>query len=51
MSCWVFLQYPIAVSEDADTIEEAYEPFLIQEGYIMRTQEAEKLPKGILARR
>ncbi|MGB4654184.1 MAG: Holliday junction branch migration DNA helicase RuvB [Bacteroidales bacterium] len=26
-----------AVSEDADTIEEVYEPFLIQEGYIMRT--------------
>jgi Holliday junction DNA helicase RuvB len=26
-----------AVSEDAGTIEEVYEPFLIQEGYIMRT--------------
>lgn len=26
-----------AVAEDAGTIEEVYEPFLIQEGYIMRT--------------
>jgi Holliday junction DNA helicase RuvB len=26
-----------AVSEDAGTIEEVYEPFLIQEGYMMRT--------------
>ena len=26
-----------AVSEDAGTIEEVYEPFLIQEGYIVRT--------------
>jgi Holliday junction DNA helicase RuvB len=26
-----------AVGEDAGTIEEVYEPFLIQEGYIMRT--------------
>ena len=26
-----------AVSENADTIEEVYEPFLIQEGYLMRT--------------
>ena len=26
-----------AVSEDPGTIEEVYEPFLIQEGYIMRT--------------
>ena len=26
-----------AVSEDAGTIEEVYEPFLIQEGYLMRT--------------
>ena len=26
-----------AVGEEADTIEEVYEPFLIQEGYIMRT--------------
>lgn len=27
----------IAVSEDPGTIEEVYEPFLIQEGYLMRT--------------
>jgi Holliday junction DNA helicase RuvB len=26
-----------AVSEDAGTIEEVYEPFLIQEGYLVRT--------------
>jgi Holliday junction DNA helicase RuvB len=26
-----------AVSEDAGTIEEVYEPFLIQEGYLIRT--------------
>ena len=26
-----------AVSEEAGTIEEVYEPFLIQEGYLMRT--------------
>jgi Holliday junction DNA helicase RuvB len=26
-----------AVGEEADTIEEVYEPFLIQEGYLMRT--------------
>jgi Holliday junction DNA helicase RuvB len=26
-----------AVSEDAETIEEVYEPFLIQQGYMMRT--------------
>jgi len=26
-----------AVAEDAGTIEEVYEPFLIQQGYIMRT--------------
>ena len=26
-----------AVSEERDTIEEVYEPFLIKEGYIMRT--------------
>jgi Holliday junction DNA helicase RuvB len=28
---------PTAVGEDAGTIEEVYEPFLIQEGYMMRT--------------
>jgi len=26
-----------AVAENAETIEEVYEPFLIQEGFIMRT--------------
>ena len=26
-----------AVSEEADTLEEVYEPFLIQEGYLART--------------
>ena len=26
-----------AVSEEAETIEEVYEPFLIQEGYVKRT--------------
>ena len=26
-----------AVGEDAGTVEEVYEPFLIQEGYLMRT--------------
>ena len=26
-----------AVSEDSGTIEEVYEPFLIQEGFLMRT--------------
>ncbi len=26
-----------SVGEDAGTIEEVYEPYLIQEGYIMRT--------------
>jgi Holliday junction DNA helicase RuvB len=27
-----------AVSEKASTLEEVYEPYLIQEGYILRTQ-------------
>lgn len=27
----------VAISEEADTIEDVYEPFLIQEGYMMRT--------------
>jgi Holliday junction DNA helicase RuvB len=31
-----------AVGENAGTIEEVYEPFLIQEGYIMRTQRGRK---------
>jgi len=28
----------VAVGEDADTLEEVYEPYLIQEGLIQRTQ-------------
>ena len=31
-----------AVGEQSGTIEEVYEPFLIQEGYLMRTQEEGK---------
>jgi holliday junction DNA helicase RuvB len=31
-----------AVGENAGTIEEVYEPFLIQEGYLMRTQRGRK---------
>ena len=27
----------VAVGEEADTIEDVYEPYLIQEGYMMRT--------------
>lgn len=27
----------VAMGEDASTLEEVYEPFLIQEGYLMRT--------------
>jgi Holliday junction DNA helicase RuvB len=33
----------VSVGEEADTIEEAYEPFLIMEGYLERT------PKGRVA--
>lgn len=33
----------VAVGEEADTIEEVYEPYLIQEGYLMRT------PRGRVA--
>jgi len=33
----------VAVGEEADTVEEVYEPYLIQEGYIDRT------PKGRIA--
>ena len=35
----------VAVSEEVDTIEDVYEPFLIQEGYIVRT------PQGRVATR
>jgi Holliday junction DNA helicase RuvB len=27
----------VALGEDADTLEEVYEPFLIQEGFLMRS--------------
>ena len=27
----------VAIGEEADTIEDVYEPYLIQEGYMMRT--------------
>jgi len=33
----------VAVAEEVDTIEDVYEPFLIQEGYLMRT------PQGRIA--
>ncbi len=37
----------VAVNEEADTIEEVHEPFLIQEGYIQRTQQGRILsPKA-----
>ena len=37
----------MAVSEEADTLEEVHEPFLIQEGYLQRTPQGRVLtPKG-----
>jgi len=33
----------VSVGEEADTIEEVYEPYLIQEGYLQRT------PQGRIA--
>lgn len=42
-----------AVGEESDTIEEVYEPFLIQEGYLMRTprgREATQLAYGHLGK-
>ena len=33
-----------AVGEQAGTIEEVYEPYLIQQGYLMRTPRGGKLP-------
>ena len=37
----------IAVGEEADTLEEVHEPFLIQEGYLQRTAQGRILtPKG-----
>jgi holliday junction DNA helicase RuvB len=32
-----------AVGENAETLEEVYEPFLIQEGYLMRTPRGRKV--------
>ena len=34
----------VAVGEEPDTIEEVYEPFLIQEGYLKRTRKAASRP-------
>ncbi|HYD83707.1 MAG TPA: Holliday junction branch migration DNA helicase RuvB, partial [Opitutus sp.] len=40
----------VAVGEEAETLEEVHEPFLIQEGYIQRTREGRILtPKGYAA--
>ena len=37
----------IAVGEEAETLEEVHEPFLIQEGYLARTSQGRILtPKG-----
>jgi len=35
-----------AVGEDEGTIEEVYEPFLIQEGYIMRTSRGREVTEA-----
>jgi len=35
----------VAVGEEADTIEEVYEPFLIQQGYIQRTPSGRKVTR------
>lgn len=40
----------VAVGEEAETLEEVHEPFLIQEGYLQRTREGRMLtPKGYAA--
>jgi holliday junction DNA helicase RuvB len=40
----------VAVGEEAETLEEVHEPFLIQEGYLQRTREGRILtPKGYAA--
>jgi len=40
----------VAVGEEAETLEEVHEPFLIQEGYLQRTPQGRMLtPKGYLA--
>ena len=33
----------VAIAEDARTLEEVYEPFLIQEGFIQRTPRGRKV--------
>lgn len=40
----------VAVGEEAETLEEVHEPFLIQEGYLQRTPQGRMItPKGYLA--
>jgi Holliday junction DNA helicase RuvB len=40
----------VAVGEEAETLEEVHEPFLIQEGYLARTAQGRILtPKGYAA--
>jgi Holliday junction DNA helicase RuvB len=40
----------VAVGEEAETLEEVHEPYLIQEGYLMRTPQGRLLtPKGYAA--
>ena len=40
----------VAVGEEAETLEEVHEPFLIQEGYLRRTPQGRMLPeKGYAA--
>ena len=40
----------VAVGEEAETLEEVHEPFLIQEGYLQRTLQGRTLtPKGYAA--
>ena len=40
----------VAVGEEAETLEEVHEPFLIQEGYLQRTPQGRVLtPKGYAA--
>ncbi len=40
----------VAVGEEAETLEEVHEPFLIQEGYLQRTSQGRVLtPKGYVA--
>ena len=36
----------VAVGEEAETLEEVHEPFLIQEGYLQRTPQGRVLPAG-----